>query len=221
MLPQVLESAWEGYNASLLAYGQTGAGKSYSMMGTGAVLDDRLEPKHYGLIPRIAFALFQSIAQAQTGTEAMGGGGGSRFGVEVSYMEIYNEIVFDLFATGAGGQGGGGGGHAVHGSMGRAKGLKAPARLRVREHPTHGVYVQDLTIVAVNNYVEVGQLMSLGGRARTVAHTNMNETSSRSHAIFTITFRQMATATDSAEKVRRISMGASLNYAPGRSPPPH
>ena len=61
---RVLESAWEGYNASLLAYGQTGAGKSYSMMGTGAVLDDRLEPRHYGLIPRISYALFQVRVRA-------------------------------------------------------------------------------------------------------------------------------------------------------------
>ena len=44
--------------------------------------------------------------------------------------------------------------------------------------------------------------MSLGGRARTVAHTNMNETSSRSHAIFTLTFRQLASPADGAEKVK-------------------
>jgi len=100
LLRQVLENAWDGYNASLLAYGQTGAGKSYSMMGTGAVLDDRLEPKHYGLIPRISFALFQSIAAAAQASQA------SSYGVEVSYMEIYNETVYDLFSTGGGGGGG-------------------------------------------------------------------------------------------------------------------
>lgn len=71
------------------------------------------------------------------------------------------------------------------GGGGASKGPNS-GKLRVREHPNHGVYVEGLTVVAVSDYTEVGQLMALGGRARTVASTNMNDTSSRSHAIFTV-----------------------------------
>jgi len=84
------------------------------MMGTGAVLDSNVAPKDYGLIPRIAFALFQSVQAAQANhrrylsqnSHSSGSSSSSsssavqlNFAVEVSYMEIYNETVFDLFAA--------------------------------------------------------------------------------------------------------------------------
>jgi kinesin family protein 1 len=53
----VLDNAFKGYNCSVFAYGQTGAGKSYTMMGTGAVLSAKLGSA-IGLIPRICKALF-------------------------------------------------------------------------------------------------------------------------------------------------------------------
>jgi hypothetical protein len=90
------------------------------MMGTGAVLDSNVAPQDYGLIPRIAFALFQSVHAAQANhrqqlsqNSTSGGSASSSavqltFAVEVSYMEIYNETVFDLFAASASrGQGAG------------------------------------------------------------------------------------------------------------------
>lgn len=48
----MLESAWQGYNATLLAYGQTGSGKSYSMIGYGA---------NRGLVPSVCEELFKAI----------------------------------------------------------------------------------------------------------------------------------------------------------------
>ena len=83
------------------------------MMGTGAVLDSNVAPQDYGLIPRIAFALFQSVQAAQANhrhylsqnSHSSGSSSSSssavqlNFAVEVSYMEIYNETVFDLFAA--------------------------------------------------------------------------------------------------------------------------
>lgn len=47
----VLENAWQGYNATLLAYGQTGWGKSYSMIGYGA---------NRGLVPVVCKELFKA-----------------------------------------------------------------------------------------------------------------------------------------------------------------
>ncbi|KAJ1827249.1 hypothetical protein LPJ56_001763, partial [Coemansia sp. RSA 2599] len=84
--------------------------------------------------------------------------------VEVSYLEIYNERVRDLLNPRQ----------------------DAGSSLRVREHPSLGPYVEDLSKAAVSSYSAVLEHMSQGNKARTVAATNMNEASSRSHAVFTI-----------------------------------
>ncbi|XP_043843118.1 kinesin-like protein KIF16B isoform X2 [Dromiciops gliroides] len=76
----VLQSAFEGYNACVFAYGQTGSGKSYTMMGNTG---------DSGLIPRICEGLFSRINETKKWDEAS-------FRTEVSYLEIYNERVRDL-----------------------------------------------------------------------------------------------------------------------------
>ncbi|KAK5915854.1 hypothetical protein CesoFtcFv8_001409 [Champsocephalus esox] len=85
------------------------------------------------------------------------------FTVEVSYMEIYNEKVRDLLDPKGGKQ-----------------------SLRVREHKVLGPYVDGLSRLAVACYKDIEVLMSEGNKSRTVAATNMNEESSRSHAVFNI-----------------------------------
>ncbi|XP_068687799.1 kinesin-like protein unc-104 isoform X4 [Montipora foliosa] len=85
---------------------------------------------------------------------------------EVSYLEIYCERVRDLLSP------------------------SAKNNLRVREHPMLGPYVEDLTKLAVTSFADINDLIDEGNKARTVAATNMNETSSRSHAIFSIVFTQ-------------------------------
>ena len=77
----LLQNAWRGYNCSLFAYGQTGAGKSYSMMGAaipGAVSGPRDDTEAYGLIPRICCGLFEGIRQSREAELTEGGGGGAR-----------------------------------------------------------------------------------------------------------------------------------------------
>ncbi|CDQ92779.1 unnamed protein product [Oncorhynchus mykiss] len=88
---------------------------------------------------------------------------GEGFTIEVSYMEIYNEKVRDLLDP---------------------KGSRQA--LRVREHKVLGPYVDGLSRLAVANYKDIESLMSEGNKSRTVAATNMNEESSRSHAVFNI-----------------------------------
>ena len=105
--------------------------------------------------------------------------------VEVSYLEIYNERVRDLLNP------------ATKGN------------LRVREHPSTGPYVEDLAKLAVRSFSEIENLMDEGNKARTVAATNMNETSSRSHAVFTLTLTQKRHDTETnmdTEKVAKISL---------------
>lgn len=68
---------------------------------------------------------------------------------------------------------------------------KIQQNLKVREHPKTGVYVQDLSQHIVVNYSDIEELLEKGNINRTTASTNMNETSSRSHAIFTLKFSQL------------------------------
>ncbi|KAH1497468.1 hypothetical protein KXV92_007243 [Aspergillus fumigatus] len=105
--------------------------------------------------------------------------------VEVSYLEIYNERVRDLLNP------------------------SNKGNLKVREHPSTGPYVEDLAKLAVRSFEEIDHLMDEGNKARTVAATNMNETSSRSHAVFTLTLTQKrhdAETSMDTEKVSRISL---------------
>ncbi|KAF1997497.1 kinesin-domain-containing protein [Amniculicola lignicola CBS 123094] len=105
--------------------------------------------------------------------------------VEVSYLEIYNERVRDLLNP------------------------TTKGNLRVREHPSTGPYVEDLAKLVVRSFPEIENLMDEGNKARTVAATNMNETSSRSHAVFTLTLTQKrhdVEANMSGEKVAKISL---------------
>uniref|UniRef100_A0AAY4AN04 Kinesin motor domain-containing protein n=1 Tax=Denticeps clupeoides TaxID=299321 RepID=A0AAY4AN04_9TELE len=167
---EMLLHAFEGYNVCIFAYGQTGAGKSYTMMG-------KQETEQHGIIPQLCEDLFRRTSGNADPDLS--------FSVEVSYMEIYCERVRDLLN------------------------LKSKATLRVREHPIMGPYVEDLSKLAVTCYSDIADLMDCGNKARTVAATNMNEMSSRSHAVFTIVFtqrrRDQFTSLDT-EKVSKISL---------------
>ncbi|KAM9435213.1 kinesin-like protein KIF13B isoform 2-T3 [Clarias gariepinus] len=165
----LLNNAFQGYNACIFAYGQTGSGKSYTMMGSA---------EQPGLIPRLCSSLFERTILEQREGES--------FTVEVSYMEIYNEKVRDLLDP---------------------KGTSQV--LRVREHKVLGPYVDGLSRLAVTSYKDIDSLMSEGNKSRTVAATNMNEESSRSHAVFNLilthTMRDLQSGT-SGEKVSKLSL---------------
>ena len=88
---QLLQDVFEGYNACLFAYGQTGAGKSYSMMG------DATEPGR-GIIPRLCEDLFKRIGSLVEQQDPLTSWSAK---VEVSYMEVYLERVRDLLASSA------------------------------------------------------------------------------------------------------------------------
>ncbi|XP_065832397.1 kinesin-like protein KIF16B [Oscarella lobularis] len=155
----VLESAFGGYNTCVFAYGQTGAGKTFSMMGNGRG-DER------GLIPRICEQLFERVTQSQIEMSCK---------AQVSYLEIYNERVKDLM---------------LPPSANKSDTVAAPYTLKVREHPDNGPYVENLSRHVVEKLSDVEALMEIGNRRRTTAATLMNDVSSRSHAVFTISFTQ-------------------------------
>lgn len=120
----------------------------------------RLEPEQKGIIPQMCGDLFQRIRDLASSSNVQST-------VEVSYMEIYCERVRDLLNP-----------------------KNKNNNLKVREHPIMGPYVEDLSKLVVKEYNDIDRLIDEGNKARTVAATNMNETSSRSHAVFTLIFTQ-------------------------------
>ncbi|XP_062066818.1 kinesin-like protein KIF28 [Lepus europaeus] len=146
----ILDSAWQGYNATLLAYGQTGSGKSYSMIGFGA---------NKGIIPNVCEELFQAIESQERNQE---------YQVTFSMLEIYNEQIRDLLSR-----------------------TRKPGGLKVREDQHLGFYVEGLKSVPCESYAQIERLMEQGTKIRTTASTTMNASSSRSHMLITIQFKQV------------------------------
>ena len=87
-------------------------------------------------------------------------GEGKQYLVRASYLEIYMENVHDLLS----------GNHE--------------RKLDVREDPDSGVFVKDLTQKTVQSYQDVKKLLDYGAKQRKTGETNMNDRSSRSHALF-------------------------------------
>ncbi|XP_041527931.1 kinesin-like protein KIFC2 isoform X1 [Microtus oregoni] len=143
--PAVL-SCLQGYSVCIFTYGQTGTGKTYSMEGP---------PEDPGIAPRALQLLFREM------------GTGGHHHVTLSMVEIYNEAVRDLLATGP------------------------PERLVVRQGPAGqgGIQVAGLTHWDVPNLETLHQMLSLGRSNRATAATVMNQHSSRSHALVTLTLR--------------------------------
>ncbi|ODQ49644.1 kinesin-domain-containing protein [Saitoella complicata NRRL Y-17804] len=151
---------------------------AYGQTGSGKSYSMMGYEGEEGIVPRMCQEMFERVKQLE-------GKEGTECRIEVSYLEIYNERVRDLLNPNP----------------------KAKTHLKVREHPTLGPYVEDLSKLAVTSYASVSSLMDAGNKARTVAATQMNETSSRSHAVFCISLTQTEKVGDGVgEKVSRISL---------------
>lgn len=156
---------------------------AYGQTGSGKSYTMMGTPDQPGLIPRTCEDLFQRIEASNSPHIS--------YTVRVSYFEVYNEHVRDLLAPS------------------RPSSSDHPYYLKIRESPTEGPYVKDLTDVPVKNYAEILRWMRLGDSSRTTASTKMNDTSSRSHAVFTIMLKQIHhdLATDSTtERLARIRL---------------
>lgn len=126
------------------------SGKTYSMMG-GA-------QQEMGLIPRICYMLFNSHKPSIT------------YRVELSYLEIYSEKVYDLLNPNS---------------------ERSDDKLRVRFSPNYGPFVENLSQHVVDNFAIINKFIERGNKERRVAATLMNDRSSRSHAILTLYFTQI------------------------------
>eukprot|EP00073_Rattus_norvegicus_P048540 XP_017450787.1 PREDICTED: kinesin-like protein KIF21A isoform X15 [Rattus norvegicus] len=164
-IEKLIEGCFEGYNATVFAYGQTGAGKTYTM-GTG--FDVNIMEEEQGIISRAVKHLFKSIEEKKT-SAIKNGVPPPEFKVNAQFLELYNEEVLDLFDT--------------------TRDIDAKnkkSNIRIHEDSTGGIYTVGVTTRTVNTEPEMMQCLKLGALSRTTASTQMNVQSSRSHAIFTI-----------------------------------
>lgn len=158
----VVESVIDGYNGTIFAYGQTGTGKTHTMVGPP-------EPEElHGVIPRTFAHIFRNIAATPT----------KKFLVRASYLEIYNEEIRDLLSK------------------------NPKAKLELKDHPEGGVFVKDLSNLIVKGVDDLKSVMEVGQRNRSVASTLMNNESSRSHSIFTITIETSEEGADGKDHIR-------------------
>ncbi|XP_054847362.1 kinesin-like protein KIF15 [Eublepharis macularius] len=151
----IVESCMNGYNGTIFAYGQTGSGKTFTMLGPPD--SDNFTHNLRGVIPRSFEYLFFLIDR-----EKEKAGTGKSFLCKCSFIEIYNEQIFDLLDS-------------------------ASTGLLLREHITKGVFVDGAVEQVLASAAEAYQVLTMGWRNRRVASTSMNRESSRSHAVFTIT----------------------------------
>eukprot|EP01064_Diplonema_japonicum_P018176 TRINITY_DN26867_c0_g1_i1.p1 TRINITY_DN26867_c0_g1~~TRINITY_DN26867_c0_g1_i1.p1 ORF type:complete len:1112 (+),score=322.75 TRINITY_DN26867_c0_g1_i1:42-3377(+) len=181
-----LQAAWEGINSCIFAYGQTGSGKTHTMMGDPEQIAQTqgCEEDELGVIPRLCRDLFNQLQEK--GETASKHGLRRKSDVRVRFYEIYNEKVKDLLGNYCEG---GDTERFKYAGAGSARKLD-PEDLKIREHPTEGPYVEGISIHNPRNYDDIIALINAGNQERSVGSTNLNDRSSRSHAIFRITVTQ-------------------------------
>lgn len=166
----LVDGLFHGYNATVLAYGQTGSGKTYTM---GTSFKDGSDN---GLIPQVMNALFSKIETLKHQTE---------FQLHVSFIEILKEEVRDLLDADCVNKS-----ESTNGHVGK---LTVPGKppIQIRETSNGVITLAGTTEVDVSSLKEMASYLEQGSLNRATGSTNMNNQSSRSHAIFTITLEQM------------------------------
>ncbi|GAA5922248.1 hypothetical protein JCM3775_005672 [Rhodotorula graminis] len=199
----LVASFLDGYNTTLLAYGMSSSGKSYTM---GTDIDGAsTDPDRQGLTPRAVADIFDRLSALQRDSR-----GGFSFDAKVSYLEIYNEDLIDLLAGGA----------------------DVRPTVQIREDKGGQILLQGIREVKVSSAAHVMDLLAQGSTLRQTGATDMNAQSSRSHAIFSLTVTRRkwtgpgpppsAPSTPSSPQNRRMSALPRMSSPapPGRAGTP-
>ncbi|KAL2327961.1 hypothetical protein Fmac_021388 [Flemingia macrophylla] len=170
-ISQLVQSALDGYKVCIFAYGQTGSGKTYTMMGRPG------HPDVKGLIPRSLEQIFQAKQSQQPQ--------GWKYEMQVSMLEIYNEMIRDLIST-----------NRSSSDVTRAENGTPGKQYTIKHDANGNTHVSDLTVVDVHSAREVAFLLNQAANSRSVGKTQMNEQSSRSHFVFTLRIYGVNESTD-------------------------
>ncbi|KAK7320334.1 hypothetical protein VNO77_29723 [Canavalia gladiata] len=178
----LVRDALAGYNTSILSYGQSGSGKTYTMWGPPSAMFEEPSPQsHKGIVPRIFQMLFSELEREQHVTE------GKQFNYQCrcSFLEIYNEQVGDLLDP-------------------------TQRNLQMKDDSKSALYINNLTEEYVTSYDDVTQILIKGLSSRKVGATSLNSKSSRSHIIFTFVIESWCKGVSSnvfsSSKTSRISL---------------
>ncbi|CAK9016555.1 Kinesin-like protein KIN-4C (AtKINESIN-4C) [Durusdinium trenchii] len=159
----LVDSLFDGYNATVLAYGQTGSGKTYTMgTSTDSIVDT--DESKLGMIPRAMGQIFEVIEEKKEANP------GAEFYLRVQFLEVYGEDIRDLLDP-----------------AGAAEGKTVSIR---EGDKGEGVQVVNAVEESVKSTPEMLHALERGALCRTTGSTQMNVHSSRSHAIFTIIIEQ-------------------------------
>ena len=140
---RIVDDIMAGYNGTIFAYGQSGSGKTYTMYGK-----DIYDENTKGIIPRVVEEIFKRVEKSDNSID---------FQFKLSVMEIYKEVMYDLF---------------THGN-----------NLKIIENKEKGVYIENLSEVYLSSVEEFFNYVDLSQKNRKVAETKLNHNSSRSHCI--------------------------------------
>lgn len=170
----------DGFNSTIFAYGQSGSGKTFSMLGpeevTEVLVNGNDIPEEiqelFGIIPRSTFHIFDSVEQGVKRS--------TQFTIKVSYLEIYNEAINDILCS------------------------PPNTNLKLREFVGQGMSVMGLFERCITTPEEVFECLSIATANRIVCATGQNARSSRSHTVFVITVDQ--TLADGSTKSSRLNL---------------
>mmetsp|Transcript_14140 Transcript_14140/g.47146 ORF Transcript_14140/g.47146 Transcript_14140/m.47146 type:complete len:765 (+) Transcript_14140:51-2345(+) len=149
----LLQQAFEGWNGTIFAYGQTGSGKTFTITGGAERYVDR------GIIPRVIAYLFAKVAERPE----------QIYEVRVSYLEIYNEVGYDLLDE-----------------KQDTQSMEDLPKVSLLEDEDGKVHLRNLSAQLARSEEEALNLLFVGDTNRMISETPMNLASSRSHCIFTI-----------------------------------
>jgi kinesin family protein 6/9 len=182
----LIQSALAGYNATLLTYGQTGAGKTYTTFGppAGGGYKER------GICARAVQGVFDVAASMFPDTHSEGHMG---VAVKISVVEIYNEHIYDLLAFSADAESVNVTSTQPNQTSGLLGGPNNPINatvptLSLFESASSGPQIRGLKIVPIRNAEEGLNLLFESQMNRAIAEHQLNDASSRSHCLFTFHF---------------------------------
>ena len=177
----------DGYNATIFAYGQSGSGKTFSMLGPEEVTETLVNKSEtippevfelFGILPRATFHIFESINEGQSH--------GTKYEIRVSYIEVYNEMINDILAC------------------------PPNQNLKLREFPNQGMCVIGMLETVRNTPEAVFEAISAGTANRIVCSTGQNARSSRSHTVFIISMDQvLLDGTVKKSKINLVDLAGS------------
>ncbi|XP_076678863.1 kinesin-like protein Klp61F [Andrena cerasifolii] len=168
----LLQQVLDGYNCTVFAYGQTGTGKTFTMEGI-----NKNPTLHWqtdssaGMIPRSLSHLFDKLELIES----------QEYTVRVSFLELYNEELFDLLSTN-----------------------DDASKIRLYEDASKkgAIIIHGLEEVTIHNKSEVSKLLEKGSERRQTAATLLNAHSSRSHTLFSITVHMKEHTIEGEEVLR-------------------